>query len=226
LKQPLILAAALLAPACAGSAPKPAAVPPLVDAAAASFICDDGQAVKTERDPALGVMRVTRGSDVLLLQEQVGVQPPRYVTGSDTLVFAENRVLLQRGKELRAACDAIPVAPTNGLLWGTLTKLDRMALVPGTRAKVLLVDAARADAPAVEIASTSLTTRGNQVPLHFRIAYPPERVSPRPMTYRLQARIESPDGQLMYITDTATFVLEAPAPQPPVELGLVRTSGQ
>ena len=51
-------------------------------------------------------------------------------------------------------------------------------------------------------------------------------MNPRPQTYRLQARIEGPDGKLQYVTDTATFVLETAEPQQPVELMLVRTSGQ
>mgnify|MGYP002652669823 CR=1 FL=1 len=61
---------------------------------------------------------------------------------------------------------------------------------------MLLVDVARADAPSVEIASTSLVTAGNQVPLNFRIAYDPDRVSPRAQTYRLQAR---PGERKLYI---------------------------
>ena len=38
-----------------------------------------------------------------------------------------------RNARLVATCHAIPAAPRNGLIWGTLTKLDRMALVPGTK---------------------------------------------------------------------------------------------
>ena len=67
---------------------------------------------------------------------------------------------------------------------------------------------------------------GNQVPLHFLLRYAPDRVQPRALTYRLQARIEAPDGRLMFITETAAFVLENAAPQPPVELRLARVAGQ
>ncbi len=225
-KTALALGATLLAGCASGGANTPAVATLLPDSPAAAYICDDGQLLELARDPAAGVMRASRGGETLLLQEQVGVSPPRYVTGSDTLVFAENQVILQRGRELRAVCRAVPAAPETGVIWGTLTKLDRMALVPGTRAKVLLVDAARADAPAVEISSTAIVTRGNQVPLHFRLAYDPARVTPKGMTYRVQARIEAPDGGLQFITDAAVFVLETAEPQPPVALRLVPVSGQ
>ena len=197
---------------------------------AVSYICDDGQLATTDWDRAAGVVRVIRGGQTVVLQEQVGYTPPRFVLDSSRVDLDGETAVIYRGvtrnAERVATCHAIPDAPRNGLIWGTLTKLDRMALVPGTRARVLLVDAARADAPSVEIASTSLVTAGNQVPLNFRIAYDPDRVNPRAQTYRLQARIEGPDGKLQYVTDTATFVLETAEPQQPVELMLVRTGGQ
>lgn len=226
MKNPLPLAAlagALLLAACAtADAPPPVAAQPVPGLGPRAFVCGDGQLVSLDHDVPAGVMRASRGGETLVLQEQVGVQPPRFVTGSDTLIFAENEILLQRGREVRQTCRRQPGAPVAGSIWGTIGKMDRMALVPGSRAKVLLVDAARADAPAVEIASTTITTTGNQVPLHFLLTYDPARVAPKPMTYRLQARIETPDGRLMHITDMASFVLETAAPQPPVELMLAR----
>ncbi len=203
-------------------------VAPLVDPR--TFICSDGHRAVIDHDRPAGILRVQRGGEMLALQEQVGRTPPRFVTGSDGLDLDGGTATILRGFGDRATpvatCGEIPAQPTRGLIWGTLTKLDRTALPEGTRAKVLLVDAARADAPAVEIASTAITTRGNQVPLHFRLAYGADAVVPRSRTYRLQGRIEGADGKLMYITDTATFVLEGAEPQPPVELRLVRASGQ
>ncbi|WP_235890335.1 YbaY family lipoprotein [Sandaracinobacter neustonicus] len=224
-------------PVAQPAAPAPAPVPGPTQQApvlplnnAVSYICDDGQKATTDWDRAAGVLRVIRGGETLVLQEQVGYKPPRFVLGASRLDLDGETATIYRGvtrnAERVATCHAIPDAPRNGLIWGTLTKLDRMALVPGTKARVLLVDAARADAPATEIASTSLVTSGNQVPLNFRIAYDVDRVTPRGQTYRLQARIEGPDGKLQYITDTATFVLETAEPQQPVELMLVRAGGQ
>ncbi len=186
-----------------------------------AYICGDGQRVELDHDVTAGVMRATRGGETIILQEQVGVTPARFVTGTDTVEIEGGTLLLKRGAVARQSCARVPAQPMQGVITGTLNKMDRMALVPGTRAKVLLVDAARADAPSVELASTSIETVGNQVPLHFLIRYAPEKMVPRGMTYRLQARIESPDGRLMFITDTARFVLESEAPQVPVELWLV-----
>lgn len=224
MKSILIGGLAMLLAGCAvqsTTAPVAAEMVPVLGPRA--FVCTDGQMVTLDHDRPAGVMRASRGGENFVLQEQVGVSPPRFVTGADTLIFAENEIFLQRGKAVRQTCTRLPPAPEPGAIWGTLAKMDRMALVPGSRAKVLLVDAARADAPAIEIASTRITTGGNQVPLHFLIRYPADRVVPRPMTYRLEARIERPDGALQFITDTAVFVLESDAPPPPVALMLVRT---
>lgn len=241
----LAAAASLLATGCATTRPAPAPPTPVEAAIAANkpqqplasevvvqrvlpaFICPDGQRVELNHDVPAGVMRVARGDESWVLQEQVrkGDSAPSFVTGEDTLTLYQGqmRVELQRGNTKRMICQQVPAEPAAGAIWGTLGKLDRMALAPGSRARILLVDAARAGAPQVEIASTTITTVGNQVPLHYLIGYDPDRAPPRGMTYRLQARIESPTGELLYITDTAAFVLESAAPQQPVDLMLVRT---
>lgn len=229
----LLLAAAPAAAQDAPAAPGPLpATPVLPFAAPVTFVCSDGRALTIDIDEAAGIARMVRDGEVQLLQEQVGRVPRRFVTGSVSVDVdqaagtAAIRMGVGNRSDTRSTCRKLPDKPMPGVIWGTLTKKDRMALVPGTRARVFLVDAARADAPAIEIASTSLVTRGNQVPLHFRIDYPPERVTPRPMTYRLQARLEFPGGagrrgSLTHITDTAVFVLADGAAQPPVELELV-----
>jgi putative lipoprotein len=223
-----VAAFALLAAAAPASAAaqEAAAQPTLPLQAPKSFICTDGRQATLDVDEAAGVVRVVRDGEVLVLHEQVGHTPRRFVTGASGVDLDGDKATIKRGigrlARTVATCARVPAAPAAGTVWGTLTKLDRRGLPDGTKAKVLLVDAARADAPAVEIASTSIVTAGNQVPLHFLLNYPTERVTPRAMTYRLQARIERPDGELQYITDTATFVLESEAPQPPVELTLAR----
>lgn len=216
----LIMASGLLAACSTSQAQVPAAAGS--ELKTVSYACEDGHRVDLRHDRPAGVMLATRGGESFTLLEQVGKTPPTFVTGSNTVVVETDGLTLMRGTMARQTCGRLPEAPVAGKIWGTVSKLDRMALPAGTRAKVLLVDAARQDVAAVEIASTVLTTTGNQVPLTFLIGYPPERVTPRAMTYRLQARIESPEGQLMYITDTAVMVLESAALQPPVDLMLVK----
>lgn len=220
------------APAAQGevTAPPPANIvgqqPVLPLRGAQGFICGDGQLVSVEHDQPAGILRAVRGGEVFTLQEQVGYTPARFVTGSDSVVIDGDVAKLRRGRNVaEQTCRRVPEAPQAGAVWGTLVKLDRMALPAGTRAKVLLVDGARMDAPAVELGSTLLTTTGNQVPLHFLVSYDSARTA-APARPLLQARIETAKGELMYITDTANTIPNEGAAPSPIELKLVRTGGQ
>lgn len=242
----LIAAIAPAAAACAQTAPvdPPSAVPTTEPAppanpdaiigqkpvlplrAAKEFICSDGQLVSLEVDETAGILRGVRGGEVFTLQQQIGYTPARFVTGSDTVVLDGDVAKLRRGRTLaEQTCNRLPPAPVAGTLWGTVTKLDRMALPAGTVVKVLLVDGARMDAPAVELGSTRIVTTGNQVPLWFLLTHDPARTA-HPASPLLQARIETAKGQLLYITDTANPIPgDGPAPSP-IELKLVSTSSR
>lgn len=236
--KPVLLATLLMAmPVCAGSqpvqpvpAPAPSGpaeqTPVLPLRAAQDFICEDGYLVTLDHDKPAGILRGVRAGEVFTLQEQVGYTPPRFVTGSDSVELGADIAKLRRGRKVaEQSCRRLPAQPVAGTVWGTLTTFDRMALPPGTRAKVLLVDGARMDAPAVELGSTRIKTTGNQVPLWFVVTYDPDRAT-QPARPLLQARIETEKGQLIYITDTANGIpTDGPAPSP-IELRLVRTGGQ
>ncbi|MGL6044274.1 MAG: YbaY family lipoprotein [Sandaracinobacteroides sp.] len=224
--------AAVAAVAGAQDSPVPGPVqqsPVLPLGNAVSFICNDGQLVVTDRDQIAGVLRVIRSGETIVLQEQLGHTPTRFVRDSSRVDLGEASAQIYRGFGSNARqiadCARVPAAPSEGTVWGTLVKPDRMALPSGTRAKVLLVDAARADAPAIELGSTTLATLGNQVPLHFLIRFDPARTAApaRPM---LQARIDDGTGKLLYVTGTANPIPNAGAAASPIELKLVRTGGQ
>lgn len=208
--------------ASAGTAPADPALLPMRNAR--EFICPDGHLVAIEHDEPAGILRGIRAGETFTLLAQVGRTPPRFVMGSDSVDLSADSITLRRGREARQTCPEKPAASTAGVVWGTLTKLDRMALPPGTRAKVLLVDAARADAPAVELGSTQITTTGNQVPLHFLVPYDQARTA-APARPVLQARIEDARGKLLYITDTTNPVPTDSAAPSPIELRLVRVPG-
>jgi putative lipoprotein len=214
-------------PAAEAQAPAPPPADPalLPMRNAMEFVCGDGQMVVLERDEAAGLIRGVRAGETFTLFEQVGRTPPRFVSGSDSVDLDGDTALLRRGKSARQSCQRIPAQPAPGVVWGTLTKLDRMALPAGTRAKVIVVDGARMDAPAVELGSTAITTSGNQVPLHYLVRFDAARTAgaARPM---LQARIETAKGELMYITDTVNALPNEIAPASPIELKLVRTGGK
>ena len=229
----LLVAGAAFAQTMPAATPAPAqpAVPPPADPsllppslppmkAPLSFVCSDGQIVLLERDDTAGLVRGIRGGETFTLFRQLGYTPPRYVSGSDTIELGETEAWLRRGRSARQTCQRIPSEPTPGVVWGTLSKLDGMALPAGSRAKVLLLDGARMDAPAVEIGNTTITTTGNQVPLNFLLRFNAARTA-HPARPMLQARIEYPKGRLLYVTDTVNALPTETAPESPIELKLV-----
>lgn len=209
----------------APEAPPPADLALLPMRNAMEYICGDGQLVVLERDDAAGLIRGVRGGETFTLFEQVGYKPPRFVDGSDSVDLDGDIAKLRRGRAARQTCHRLPSGPAAGVVWGTLTKPDRMALPPGTRAKVLVVDGARMDAPAIELGSMTITTTGNQVPLNFLVRFDAARAA-APAKPMLQARIETARGQLLYITDTVAALPNDGGPQSPVALQLVRTGTQ
>ncbi|MFN7175910.1 MAG: YbaY family lipoprotein [Thermaurantiacus sp.] len=197
----------------------------VVDIPDQTFICPSGALAEVRRDAPAGVAIVTYMDETTTFMQEVGKSPASFVAGSSSLVLEPTRVVLRRGREKALACELRPEAPQRGVLWGTISKMDRMALVPGTRAKVIVGDVSRAGAPMIEVASTQLETMGNQVPLHFLIRYDESRILPG-MRYSIMARIEDPKGRLLYITDTFNPVFETVGKaQPPVDLMLIRVPG-
>ncbi len=197
------------------------------------FVCGDGRLVALDLDEPAGVVRLLRNGEVELFMAEVGASPPRYVGSSGSLVRDGDILRLRQGTRRSGrtqACQRLPETPRPGVLWGTVTKRDRLALPEGTRIRVLLADAERSDAPATEVASTMIVTRGNQMPLHFRLAYPPARVEPAARRWRLDAIAELPGRRggsaPAYAADGARFVLEAGPNEPEVELVLVRVGGE
>ena len=99
---------------------------------------------------------------------------------------------------------------------GTVSYLDRSALPENAVIDVELVDASRADAAAIVLASQSITAGGAQVPFPFSLAYDPAQINPGALVL-LQARITI-DGQLRYISQTAVPVITNGAPTTDVEV--------
>jgi putative lipoprotein len=213
-------ATALAISGCAGVAPPPAtpvsAVPP------STYVCGDGRRIEVARDPATGVAILTDGAQKITAFETVGEGPSRFVAGEVTIDAFENHLQVTGGRLRTFACPRRPDAPEAGVLAGTLSKRDRMALPPGTRARVVLADVSKADAPAAEIAAAEIETSGNQVPLHFLLRFPPDAlVAGR--RYAVAARVTDANGALRYITDTRVEI--ASSSPAPVDLQLARTPG-
>lgn len=84
---------------------------------------------------------------------------------------------------------------------GSVTYRERIALDPAAVIDVRLVDAAKADAPAITIAETSIIAEGKQVPIQFTLVYDGAAIKPHARLL-LQARI-SVEGKPRWITTTS-----------------------
>lgn len=205
-----------------GTSLLPPAVPVPDGVPTQTFICTDGTVAEAVQQEAAGVLHVERQGESFVLFEEVGVKPQRFAAREGTVIVSDGRVAITRPHHRPVLCHYRPEAPVAGLLWGAISKKDRRALPEGTKAKVFLVDVARADAPALEVASMEITTVGNQVPLAFLIRYDPNRISaPGAGKYALQVRITDARGRLMYITDSHVPLFAEGLAQPPIEVEVV-----
>ena len=114
-----------------------------------------------------------------------------------------------------AAADTSTV-PGTALMSGSVFYLQRIALPPDAEVSVTLQDVSRADAPAVELASTTFQSEGRQVPLPFTLTYEPGKIDAA-ATYSLAARISNA-GELLWISDAQTPVLTRGAPMDSIEV--------
>jgi len=86
---------------------------------------------------------------------------------------------------------------------GTATYRERMALPPGAVFEAVIEDTSKADAPAVILGRSEVTSI--QVPVSFSIAYDPAKLDPR-ARYSVRTRILV-EGRLWFTSDTRHPVL-------------------
>ncbi len=110
-----------------------------------------------------------------------------------------------------------------GRLTGTVTYRERVALLPGSVVRVTLQDVSRADAPAEVLATWTLTTSGENVPIPFELGYDPAQIDPR-HRYTVRAEIRDGAGGLLWTSDTAYPVLTGGAPGDAVDILVRRVS--
>ncbi len=108
-------------------------------------------------------------------------------------------------------------------LAGTVSYRERIALPEGSVVEVQIRDVSRADAAADVVAETSITTRGENVPIPFTITYDPSQIDTR-MTYAVFARILMNDS-VRWITAEHVPFLENGVPVSNVDLMLVSAGG-
>jgi putative lipoprotein len=102
-----------------------------------------------------------------------------------------------------AACQTSTAEPT-ATVRGEATYRERIAVPPGARLEVLLLDVSRADAPSQTINGITLSDIG-QPPYRFEISYRPDQIIASHQ-YVVSARLMH-DGRLLFITDQAYPVI-------------------
>ena len=98
----------------------------------------------------------------------------------------------------------LPIVAAAGVVTGTVTYRERIALSPQAVVEVKLLDVSRADAPAITIGEQIIENPG-QVPIPFEIQYDPEAIDER-FTYAIGVRILQGDD-LLFINDTQHSVI-------------------
>jgi len=88
---------------------------------------------------------------------------------------------------------------------GTVTYRQRIALPPGSTVEVKVADVSVADAPSA-LAGSARILADRQVPVPFEVGVDADAVDPR-HAYAASARINGPDGRLLFVTGTGTPVL-------------------
>jgi len=126
---------------------------------------------------------------------------------------------------LVAACGLLPVAgaaaAAQGVVSGTATFRERIALPPGAVFEATLEDVSRADAPAERVSTFRKEDAGSP-PYRFELAYDPTTIIPS-RTYAVRARVTLA-GRLLFTTDQSYPVITRDNPTT-VDLLLKRVAG-
>lgn len=118
----------------------------------------------------------------------------------------------------QGATSPAPATGSSGVLTGTVTYVQRIALPADARINVQLVDAAQTGADAVVVAEQEFTADGRQVPLPFALPYDAAAIQSGGR-YVVQAGIEL-GGVLRWTTPSGVAVLTGGHPVSGVELML------
>lgn len=106
----------------------------------------------------------------------------------------------------------------SGVLTGTVTYRQRIALPAGSVISVQLQDVSKQDVAATVVASQTITTTGENVPIPFTLTYDPAQIDAK-FTYALSVRITI-DGQLAWLNTERYAVLTNGAPTSGVEVNV------
>lgn len=175
-------------------------------------------------------MRVTYGKDAAVVEFDGVTETLAQATAASGMRYANDKWELRgkgdeatltdvkSGQTLASDCVAQkPAEPSlTGVLTGTVTYLQRVALPPNAIIEVQLADVSKQDVAATVIASQTITAGGAQAPIPFELVYDPAQIDPR-MTHAVSARI-TVDGKLTWISATRNSALTRGAPMTGIEI--------
>lgn len=113
---------------------------------------------------------------------------------------------------------ATPKPGSTGVLTGTVTYKERIALQPNSVVTVRLVDVSRADAPSVLLAEQVIKNPGN-VPIKYELKYDTSKISAK-SSYAVQATITDAAGKMTWTSDTRYPALTGGAPLTNIEVAV------
>lgn len=123
-----------------------------------------------------------------------------------------------------ACAQGRPMQPPAGVVTGTITYRERIALPPDAVADIWIADVSPGMIVAqVLLADTTVRAEGRQVPLPFELRFDPARAEAT-HTYALKVVIKSADGQELFTSGDSTFVITQGKPSR-VDLVLQRGGG-
>ncbi len=126
---------------------------------------------------------------------------------------------------LLVGCARSPLAPPAtqlGVLRGTVSYSERIALPADAVVDVRLSDVSQQDVAAPVVGQTRFASEGRQVPLPFEIRYDPARIEAKAL-YAVRATISS-GGRMWFTTDTLHQVITQGHPTE-VNLRLIQVRG-
>jgi putative lipoprotein len=110
---------------------------------------------------------------------------------------------------------------SSGIISGTVSYRERIALPPDAAVEIVLLDVSRMDVAATTIAEQTIDPAG-QIPIHFELVYDTAAID-QGMQYAVRATIKR-HGNYLFVTDRSHPVLTRGNPDR-VELVLVRSGG-
>jgi uncharacterized lipoprotein YbaY len=146
-----------------------------------------------------------------------GAQAPKVdataaVTGTATMT---QTTTLDVSPPMTGTLTAEPT-PAMTAITGQVTYRQRIALAPDAIVEVVLLDASRADAPAVTLGSQTIEARGAQVPVPFSVEYDLSQIDPAGL-YTMRATIKE-GGKLTWTSADMIPVITRGAPTDQIEI--------